>query len=206
MKKFTFFIFIFIFILGIGNIQASNRTKVILKQCVDGDTAKFIVHNKIETVRFLAIDTPEVKHPTKGREPFGKIASHYTCDVLKKANTIELEFEDGNKTDKYNRLLAWVFVDNTLLQDDLIKKGYAKVAYLYDDYRYNNLLKVHETEAKLKEVGIWNNQNMKRMTIFQIMVSVICVLIVIILFITNQKYRRQSLRKIKRKIKKKISL
>lgn len=204
MKKFTFFIFIFI--LGIGNIQASNRTKVILKQCVDGDTAKFIVHNKIETVRFLAIDTPEVKHPTKGREPFGKIASHYTCDVLKKANTIELEFEDGNKTDKYNRLLAWVFVDNTLLQDDLIKKGYAKVAYLYDDYRYNNLLKVHETEAKLKEVGIWNNQNMKRMTIFQIMVSVICVLIVIILFITNQKYRRQSLRKIKRKIKKKISL
>lgn len=204
MKKFTFFIFIFI--LGIGNIQASNRTKVILKQCVDGDTAKFIVHNKIETVRFLAIDTPEVKHPTKGREPFGKIASHYTCDILKKANTIELEFEDGNKTDKYNRLLAWVFVDNTLLQDDLIKKGYAKVAYLYDDYRYNNLLKVHETEAKLKEVGIWNNQNMKRMTIFQIMVSVICVLIVIILFITNQKYRRQSLRKIKRKIKKKISL
>lgn len=204
MKKLTLILFVFLF--GLSNTYASNKTTVTLKQCVDGDTAKFIIDNKTETVRFLAIDTPETKHPTKGEEAFGKIASNYTCERLKKANTIELEFENKNKTDKYNRLLAWVFVDNTLLQDDLIKKGYAKTAYLYDDYRYTNLLKKHETEAKLAEVGIWNDKNMKLTTIIQIGISIITIIVAIVLFITNQKYRNKSLRKMKRKLKKKISL
>lgn len=203
MKKLTWILFVFL--LGLSNTYASNRTTVTLKQCVDGDTAKFSIDNKTETVRFLAIDTPETKHPTKKEEAFGKIASNYTCERLKKANMIELEFEDNNKTDKYHRLLAWVFIDNTLLQDELVKKGYAKVAYLYDDYRYNNLLKKHETEAKLSEVGIWNEKNMRLTTIIQIGISILTVVIALILFITNQKYRSKSLRKMKRKIKKKIS-
>lgn len=203
MKKCIFIVLIFF--LGISNTNASNRITVTLDQCVDGDTAKFNIEHKIATVRFLAIDTPETKHPTKGEEPFGKVSSNYTCQRLKRANKIELEFEDNNKTDKYNRLLAWIFVDNTLLQDELVKKGYAKVTYLYDDYRYNNLLKKHETEAKLAEVGIWNEKNMKFTTIIQIGISIFTVIIAMILFITNQKYRNRSLRKMKRKIKKKIS-
>lgn len=203
MKKQLFIILIFFLVMS--NIQASNRTTVTLKECVDGDTAKFVINHKIKTVRFLAIDTPETKHPTKKEEPFGKIASNYTCHMLKKAKTIELEFENKNKTDKYDRLLAWVFVNETLLQDDLIKKGYAKVAYLYDDYRYTNLLKVHETEAKIAEMGIWNDKNMKIATIIQIVIVIFTILIAITLFITNKKYRNKSIRKIKRKIKKKIS-
>ena len=64
----------------------------------------------------------------------------YTCSELKKADNIYLEFdENSDKLDRYNRYLAWVFVDDDLLQYKIVKKGLAKVAYLYDDYKYKEL-------------------------------------------------------------------
>ena len=140
------------------NAFANEKIDVKYSSCVDGDTAKFIINNKIEKVRFLAIDTPETKHPTKGEEPYGKEASMYTCTKIKKAKKIQLEFDDkSTKTDKYGRYLAWVYVDDNLLQAELVKKGLAKVAYLYGDYRYNDLLKEYETNAKLNKVGMYSD-------------------------------------------------
>ena len=54
---------------------------------------------------------------------------------------------------------TWVFVDNELLQEKIIKKGYAKVAYLYGDYKYTNTLKKAQKEAKKNKKGIWSNSN-----------------------------------------------
>lgn len=140
------------------NAFANEKIDVKYSSCVDGDTAKFIINNKIEKVRFLAIDTPETKHPTKGEEPYGKEASMYTCTKIKNAKKIQLEFDDkSTKTDKYGRYLAWVYVDDNLLQAELVKKGLAKVAYLYGDYRYNDLLKEYETTAKLNKVGMYSD-------------------------------------------------
>lgn len=77
--------------------------------CVDGDTARFILKKEEIKVRMLAIDTPETKHPTKGEEPFGQEASDFTCNKLKNAIKIILEFDDNSdKKDKYDRYLAWV--------------------------------------------------------------------------------------------------
>lgn len=151
-KKVVFLLIIFLFP---GVVFASGREEVTLSKCVDGDTAKFIINNKEETVRFLAVDTPETKHPTKGEEPYGKEASDYTCNRLKEGNKIELEYDDNStKTDKYNRYLAWVFVDDNLLQAELVKNGLAEVAYLYGDYKYTDLLKDYEQTAIATKVGM----------------------------------------------------
>ena len=151
-KKVVFLLIIFLFP---GVVFASGREEVTLSKCVDGDTAKFIINNKEETVRFLAVDTPETKHPTKGEEPYGKEASDYTCNRLKEGNKIELEYDDNStKTDKYNRYLAWVFVDDNLLQAELVKNGLAEVAYLYGDYKYTDLLKDYEQTAISTKVGM----------------------------------------------------
>lgn len=151
-KKVVFLLIIFLFP---GVVFASGREEVTLSKCVDGDTAKFIINNKEETVRFLAVDTPETKHPTKGEEPYGKEASDYTCNRLKEGNKIELEYDDNStKTDKYNRYLAWVFVDDNLLQSELVKNGLAEVAYLYGDYKYTDLLKDYEQTAIATKVGM----------------------------------------------------
>lgn len=151
-KKVVFLLIIFLFP---GVVFASGREEVTFSKCVDGDTAKFIINNKEETVRFLAVDTPETKHPTKGEEPYGKEASDYTCNRLKEGNKIELEYDDNStKTDKYNRYLAWVFVDDNLLQAELVKNGLAEVAYLYGDYKYTDLLKDYEQTAIATKVGM----------------------------------------------------
>ena len=140
-----------------------NNVKIVSDEvsffeCVDGDTAKFMLNKKEITVRFLAIDTPETKHPTKKEQPFGKEASNYTCNTLKNADKIILEYDpNSDKLDKYKRHLAWVFVDGELLQEKLISKGLAKVAYLYDDYLYVKKLEKLETKAKEKKLGIWSN-------------------------------------------------
>ena len=154
MKK-VVMIFLF-FCLFITNVYA-ERVSVKFEACVDGDTIKVILDNKKTTVRFLAIDTPETVHPTKGEQPFGKEASNYTCDKVKNAKKLEIEYDEGStKTDKYNRALGWVFIDDTLLQKDLVSLGYAKVAYLYGDYKYTEDLKKEESIAKSKKLGVWS--------------------------------------------------
>lgn len=131
---------------------------VSLDSCIDGDTAKFrTISDEVIKARFLAIDTPETVHPTKGEEPFGKDASNFTCTMLSSAKEIKLEYDNNsNNEDNYGRKLVWVFVDDILLQDLLVSRGYAEVAYLYGDYKYTSLLQENEAIAKSNKLGIWS--------------------------------------------------
>lgn len=155
MKKLFCLLFLIFLFLPL-NVFAESEI-VTLSKCVDGDTAKFLINGKIYSTRFLAIDTPETVKPNTPVQPYGKAASNYTCKSLKNAKKIILEYDkNSTKEDKYGRRLAWIFVDDQLLQKKLISKGYAKVAYLYGNYRYTDLLKNAEKNAKLNSVGIWS--------------------------------------------------
>lgn len=155
MKKVVLFLFVFLLTVP---VYANEKKEVTFSKCVDGDTASFILDNEEIKARFLAIDTPETVHPTKGEEPFGKEASNYTCDKLTNAKKIIIEYDDGSsKLDKYKRHLVWVYYDDNFLQEELLEKGYAKVAYLYGNYAYTDELKKVEEKAKEEKIGIWNN-------------------------------------------------
>lgn len=131
---------------------------VTFSECVDGDTAWLNIDGVKTKFRFLAIDTPETVHPTKDVEVYGKDASAYTCNVLKNATKIEVEYDSGSsKFDKYDRNLAWIFVDDNLLQEDLIKIGYAKVAYIYGNYKYTKNLCYTQSFAIKDKLGLWND-------------------------------------------------
>lgn len=148
---------ILILLLSTNTVLAKEKVK--FSKCVDGDTIKVEIGGEEKTVRFLAVDTPESVHPTKGVEYYGKEASEYTCSRVSKAKVIELEYDQGSdKEDKYDRLLAWVWVDSNLLQDELIKNGYAEVTYLYGDYKYTSLLQDHQKIAEASKIGIWNDK------------------------------------------------
>lgn len=137
--------------------RSNEKIQVTLEKCVDGDTARFMYKKSNIKARFLAIDTPESVHPTKKVEPFGKEASKYTCDMLSNAKKIVLEYDiNSDKTDKYDRHLVWVFVDDVLLQEELVSNGYAKIKYVYGDYKYLDELKREEQIAKGNRVGIWS--------------------------------------------------
>lgn len=197
MKK----ILIFILFLFLTPTIILAKEEVYFSKCVDGDTANVIKDGKEIKIRMLAIDTPETKHPTKGIEPFGKEASNFTCNAIKNSNKLEIEYDDNSdKKDKYDRELVWLFVDGNLFQEKLVEKGLAKVAYLYDDYKYTNILLTKEKEAKKNKLGIWsdyeNNVNY--------VIIAVCILITIILLLISTKYRNKIKNKVKRKIKSKI--
>ena len=149
-----------IFFLSI-NIVYGEEIK--FSKCIDGDTFNLIIDGEEKKVRLLAVDTPEsVKQDTEV-EYYGKEASDYTCKKLKKAKNIEIEYDDNSdKTDKYDRLLLWVFLDGKLLQEELVSGGYAKVAYLYGDYKYTNILKEKQELASSKNIGIWDMDAKKK--------------------------------------------
>lgn len=159
MKKAVFIIMLIL--LNINIVNAKEQVK--FSDCVDGDTIKVLIKNKEKTLRLLAVDTPESVHPTKKVEYYGKEASNFTCEKVKNAKSLEIEYdENSDKEDKYNRLLVWLFVDSELFQEQLVEKGYAKVAYLYGDYKYTKDLEEVQEIAKKSNLGIWNKEEEKQ--------------------------------------------
>lgn len=188
------------FILWIPFISASSKQEVTLSKCVDGDTAWFILDGDKIKARFLAIDTPE---STTKIEEYGKEASSYTCDLLKNAQTIEIEYDEAsNKTDKYERHLVWVFVDNELLQEKIIKNGFGEVAYLYGDYKYTSNLEKAEEIAKKNKVGIWKNSVSDDNVSTIYIIGAVTILIIICIF--SKKTRNKLVCRMKNSIKKQL--
>ncbi len=204
-KKLTIFTIIFTcFFILTAPVNAAKKTTVKLAECVDGDTAKFHLKKEIVTARFLAIDTPETKHSTKGEQPYGEDASSYTCSALTKAKKIVLEYDKNASTDKYDRILVWVFIDGDLLQTKLVQNGLAKVAYLYDKYEYTSLLQKEEKKAKIKKIGIWSNGKAKNEIDSERILTIIAIIIFILFLIFDKKFRKREISSLKKKTKKQI--
>jgi len=139
--------------------SSNERIEVTYSESVDGDTAKFKLKEETIIVRFLGIDTPETVHPSLGEQPYGKEASNYTKEKLQNANKIELEYDSNSlKTDKYGRHLAWIWVDDSLLQEELIREGLAQTYMLQGNYTYAWILQEKQEEAKEEKVGIWSEE------------------------------------------------
>lgn len=149
MKKYLLLILLLMPLTILGSPKV-----VKLSKCIDGDTASFLDGKKEIKVRFLAINAPE--YGKKKNEPFGKDAANFTCNALKKAQLITLEYDKKNKKDKYGRDLAWIFYDGKLLQEELIRRGYAEVAYVYGKYAYTGRIKAEQSKAKAAKIGIWS--------------------------------------------------
>lgn len=135
----------------------SNQHAVTLVETVDGDTIKVNYNGKVETVRYLLVDTPEEKKPGTCVQPYA-VSAYNENKKLVNSGKLSLEFEtNGDKRDKYGRLLAYVFVDGKSVQEELLKEGYARVAYIYNPpYKYLSKYQSDEKIAKNKHLNIWS--------------------------------------------------
>lgn len=153
MKKYLFLFILLTIIIPI-NVYA-KKTKVKLSKCIDGDTISIIIDKEERKVRFLAVDAPEIDL----NEPYSNEAKEFTCNLLKDSKNIYLEYDkNSEKEDKYERILAWVWADDTLVQKELVKDGYARIAYLYGEYKYTSELNKYESLAKEYKLNIWSGK------------------------------------------------
>ena len=138
-----------------NNSSATKKIKVSLVGCIDGDTARFNEDGNTYTYRFLGINAPEVGD---NLEKYGDTARDYTCEKLKSADNIYISYETTSAhTDKYDRHLVWVYVDDDLLQSLILEEGLAKVQYVYTKLTYLNKLYKAENVAIKNRLGLYKN-------------------------------------------------
>ncbi|QST01796.1 thermonuclease family protein [Pontibacillus sp. ALD_SL1] len=134
----------------------SPYEQATVSRVVDGDTIEVTYNGKTEDVRLLLVDTPEVKHPSKPVQEFGPEASAYAKKMLTPGTKVGLEF-DGPKRDKYDRLLAYIWVDGQNFNKALLENGYARLAYRYDPpYTHYETFMKAQNQAKSQDLGIWS--------------------------------------------------
>lgn len=139
---------------GSAGVEIAGERALVTK-VIDGDT--IVVNDKL-TVRFIGIDTPETVDPRRPVACFGKEASNKTKSLLSGKDVILQK--DVSETDKYGRLLRYVFLplpdgQNLFVNDYLVREGYAKVLTYPPDVKYNEQFRQAEREARENKRGLW---------------------------------------------------
>jgi micrococcal nuclease len=140
-----------------GASANAQQYPVIVTETLDGDTIKVIYNGKEETVRYLMVDTPKEKKSKSCEQPYAMDAASRNKQLVHSGNvTIEFEFGKSN-TDQNGRLLAYVFVNGTSIQETLLKDGLARVSTnVQQRYKYSIPFISAQTIAKKNQLNIWS--------------------------------------------------
>lgn len=139
---------------GASAAAAELRGRVV--RVVDGDTILVQVDGRIERVRYLGVNTPELHHPARGEEPGGREAWAVNRELVA-GRTVRLEL-DLQTRDRYGRLLAYVWVGPLMVNAELVRRGYAQVMTVPPNLRYQELLRRLQREAREAGRGLWARQ------------------------------------------------
>ena len=101
-------------------------------------------------MRYIGIDAPEI-YPKL--EAYGMEAWQANRELVE-GKEVRLE-RDVSQTDKYSRLLRYVYVDNILVNAELVRQGLAWAKAYPPDTKYQNCLEKMETEARQAGRGMW---------------------------------------------------
>jgi len=110
------------------------REKAVVKRVIDGDTIELSDGRK---VRYIGVDAPEMTDKRTTVLCLAKMARAENQGLVE-GQTVELE-KDISNMDKYDRLLRYVWVNNTMVNLTLVKSGYAKIATYPPDVKYKTI-------------------------------------------------------------------
>ena len=120
---------------------------------VDGDTIHVRIGARVEKVRYIGVNTPEVHHPTKGEEPGGREAAEVNRRLVEgQAARLELDVQER---DRYGRLLAYVWIGDLMINAELVRLGYAQVMTIPPNVRYQEVFLKLQREAREAGRGLW---------------------------------------------------
>jgi micrococcal nuclease len=103
-----------------------------VENVVDGDTIDVLIDLGFDIlfasrVRLAGIDTPESRTKDLAEKALGLEAKEYLKKALKDAKSVIIKTEKMDSSEKYGRILGWVYVngDTVSLNDMMIEDGYA---------------------------------------------------------------------------------
>ena len=141
-----------------------DAVKATVERVVDGDTMKLKIDEtkEVVTLRLLLVDTPESVKKGVEPQPYSVEASNFTKNTLKANDTVYIEYDNGNKTDKYNRHLGYLWYyskENSswqMFNEKLISEGYARVGYVYSQKKHLDEFYKAQDYAKSHKLNIWS--------------------------------------------------
>jgi micrococcal nuclease len=101
---------------------------------IDGDTVEVRFKGESLDGRLIGIDTPETVDPSEPVGCYGPAASRFTTKMLE-GEDVRLEF-DVERTDRYGRTLAYVWLGDELFNETLVARGFATVTTYPPNVRY----------------------------------------------------------------------
>lgn len=129
-----------------------------VSQVIDGDTIQLEDGRR---VRYIGIDAPETvdlpagrQGPRKEVQCFGQEAARKNKELVE-GREVRLE-KDISETDKYDRLLRYVYLDRVFVNDYLVRQGYAYAATFPPDVKYQEQFLEAQTEARENNRGLWS--------------------------------------------------
>jgi micrococcal nuclease len=130
--------------------SSAQPAEFLVKRVVDGDT---IVLENGQKVRYIGIDAPESVDPRRGVECYGKEAAGRNRTLVE-GKTIRLE-KDVSETDRYGRLLRYVYLGGIMVNEALVREGYAQASSYPPDVAYDERFRSAQALAKIAHVGLW---------------------------------------------------
>jgi micrococcal nuclease len=138
---------------GAGTPSGGALVDARVTRVVDGDTIHVDLDGTDTTIRLIGIDTPEKEGPYTHEECYGREASAYTERALA-GREVQLEF-DVERTDRYDRTLAYVWLDGELFDERIVADGYAVVATFPPNVKYADRFLSAQRAARDGGLGLW---------------------------------------------------
>jgi len=132
---------------------ATGTIEGTVVRVVDGDTIHVQLTDRVEKLRYIGVNTPEIHHPSKGEEPGGREAAEVNRGLVG-GRRVRLEL-DVQTRDRYGRLLAYVWVGDTMINAELVRLGYAQVMTVPPNVRYQDLFVKLQRQARDAHRGLW---------------------------------------------------
>jgi micrococcal nuclease len=132
--------------------ETPDRTSVgVVTKVIDGDTIHVLINGTDYKVRYIGINTPE---DTTKKERLGPEATARDKQLVA-GKTVTL-VKDVSETDRFGRLLRFVFVDNVLVNYELVREGYAKATPYKPDTSCEQLFNDAQLQAQQAHLGLWS--------------------------------------------------
>jgi len=145
------------------DLQKYDRASFAVVKVIDGDTLDLDCsdgRHETTRVRLWGVDTPETVKPDTPPQHFGRESSEYTRELII-GKTVRLELDDRRTRDKYDRLLAYLYLpDGRMLNRVLVAEGYAYADTRYDHMYYAEFLRL-QSMARKAGLGLWRAARQK---------------------------------------------
>ena len=126
-----------------------------MRRIIDGDTVEL---SDGRLVRYIGMDAPESRRRVDGEwkddpEPFAKAATEANR-ALVAGRRVRLEY-DAQRFDRYGRTLAYVYVEDRMVNEALLAQGYAELLTIPPNVRHVERFREAVAQARRKGRGLW---------------------------------------------------